>query len=115
MTPQQRQELKQLITSELTTLREELTATEDESKPAVTPDSAIGRISRVEAMQSRHIGEASSRARKARISRLKQALDVVDDEEYGMCVACEEPIPMARLRLIPEATHCVACASSFEP
>ncbi len=115
MTPQQRQELKQLLTSELATLKEELAATEGETKPAVTPDSAIGRISRVEAMQSRHIGEASARARKARIRRLEQALEMVEDDEYGYCVACEEPIPMARLKLIPEATHCVACASSFEP
>lgn len=115
MTPQQREELKSLLKSELAHLKEELTATEDESKPAVTPDSAIGRISRVEAMQARHIGEASVRARKIRITRLEQTLVMVEDEEYGFCVACEEPIPMARLRLVPEATHCVACASSFEP
>ena len=114
MTPQQRRELKSHIESELTQLKEELAATEESSKPAVTPDSAIGRISRVEAMQNRHIGEASARARKARIGRLEHALATIDDEDYGLCVACEEPIPLARLRLIPEATHCVACAANLE-
>ncbi|WP_300672039.1 TraR/DksA family transcriptional regulator [Desulfoluna sp.] len=114
MTPQQRQELKQHIHTELRHLSEELHATEETSSPTVTPDNAIGRISRVEAMQARHIGDASARARKERIVRLEQALKDVDDEDYGLCVACEEPIPLARLRLIPEATLCVACAASLE-
>lgn len=114
MTPQERLELKNHIESELSRLKEELSATEAATRPAVTPDSAIGRISRVEAMQTRHIGDASTRARKARIPRLEQALKDVDEEEYGTCVACEEPIPLARLRLIPEATHCVACAAALE-
>ncbi|VFQ43799.1 TraR/DksA family transcriptional regulator [Desulfoluna butyratoxydans] len=114
MTPRQRRELKTHMENELTQLKEELAATEAHTKPAVTPDSAIGRISRVEAMQSRHIGEASARARKTRIARLEHALDHVDDEDYGLCIACEEPIPLARLRLIPEATHCVACAADME-
>ena len=115
MTPQQRQKFKHLITSELTLLKNEISATEGASKPAITPDSAIGRISRVEAIQCRHIGEASVRARKRRVTLLESALITVDEEEYGLCMACEEPIPLARLRLIPEATHCVACAASFEP
>ena len=114
MTPEQRKELIKILESELAHLKEEITATEGESKPAVTPDSAIGRISRVEAMQARHIGEASVRARKIRITRLEQTLMIVEDEEYGYCVECEEPIPMARLRLVPEATLCVACASAIE-
>jgi len=114
VTPQQRQELKQSIETQLRHLKKELTATAESSKTTVAPDNAIGRISRVEAMQSRHIGEASARARQERITRLEQALTTVDDEEYGLCVVCEEPIPMARLRLIPEATHCVACAANLE-
>ncbi len=114
MTPLQRQKFKDIIESELTLLKIEIAATEEDSKPTITPDSAIGRISRVEAIQSRHIGEASVRARKARAMQLERALTLVDKEEYGLCVACEEPIPLARLRLIPEATLCVICAASLE-
>ncbi|MCG8470789.1 MAG: TraR/DksA family transcriptional regulator [Desulfobacterales bacterium] len=45
---------------------------------------------------------------------MKKALDAIDDGDYGLCEGCEEPIPFARLKLIPEATLCVACASSIE-
>ena len=106
--------MRQIIESLIKEIHQELEASADASKTAVTPDSAIGRISRVEAMQTRHIGEASARARKERLALLKKALDAIDDGDYGLCEGCEEPIPFARLKLIPEATLCVACASSIE-
>ena len=111
MTPQQRKAFKNLIESEIARLKEELSLTKKDSNPTVSPDNAIGRISRVDAMQNRRISEASFQARKMRIERLKQALLDVE-EEYGYCQACEEPIPMGRMKLIPEATLCVSCASS---
>lgn len=114
MTPKQLSEMRTLIQELIQTITAEIEATAHTTKPAVTPDSAIGRISRVEAMQTRHIGEASARARKERLALLKEALENMDDGEYGYCQGCEEPIPMGRLKLIPEATLCVNCAASFE-
>lgn len=112
MTPQQRKAFKSLIESEIVRLKEELSIAKKDSNTTVTPDNAIGRISRVDAMQNRHISEASFQARKVRIERLKQSLLDVEEEDYGYCQACEEPIPMGRMKLIPEATLCVSCASS---
>jgi DnaK suppressor protein len=33
---------------------------------------------------------------------------------YGRCAACDAPIPLARLRALPFATHCVICRTRAE-
>lgn len=33
---------------------------------------------------------------------------------YGLCVACEAPIPWARLQAQPEAARCIGCQSTLE-
>ena len=36
------------------------------------------------------------------------------DGLYGLCVACEAPIPWARLQAQPEAARCIGCQSKLE-
>jgi DnaK suppressor protein len=48
-----------------------------------------------------------------RLNRLKNAYLKVDTPEYGICKECEEEIPMARLKLIPESLYCVACMNEL--
>jgi DnaK suppressor protein len=38
-----------------------------------------------------------------------EALDRLDSGDYGICLACEEPIPPKRLRALPWARYCVPC------
>jgi len=33
---------------------------------------------------------------------------------YGVCASCSVPIPLARLRALPFATHCVPCQEQSE-
>jgi len=35
---------------------------------------------------------------------------VDDDEDFGLCIDCSKPIPMARLKAMPETQYCVDCA-----
>lgn len=39
----------------------------------------------------------------------EEALRRLDDGTYGICQACGQPIPQARLEVLPEARRCVAC------
>ncbi|MDX2451614.1 TraR/DksA C4-type zinc finger protein [Desulfosarcina sp.] len=80
----------------------------------VSPDNAIGRLTRMEAINSKSINEAA--LRKARTTRalLEKALRTIDSEDFGLCRDCEEPIAFARLMAMPEAALCVACASRHE-
>lgn len=37
-----------------------------------------------------------------------------NDEEFGLCEECGEPIPIKRLMILPDATYCVPCQRNLE-
>lgn len=41
--------------------------------------------------------------------RLRRAQEALAAGTYGLCVDCGEPIPDARLRMVPDAIRCVSC------
>ena len=49
-----------------------------------------------------------------RLKKLYRAAVKVREGSYGACDACGEEIPLARLRAVPEATHCRDCAAELE-
>ncbi|NIQ01248.1 MAG: hypothetical protein GWM98_13285 [Nitrospinaceae bacterium] len=109
MTPEERQELKRKIEDEIASQKELIESLRETSKP-VAPDNAIGRLSRMEALNDRAVSEASLKAAQTKLSRLETALQKVDQPEFGLCVECGQPIPHGRILLMPEATRCVPCA-----
>lgn len=42
------------------------------------------------------------------------ALEKLDDETFGTCELCEEPIGLARLRVLPSVRYCIACQTKLE-
>ena len=42
-----------------------------------------------------------------------EALDRLNAGDYGVCLACEEPIPAKRLRALPWARYCVPCQETI--
>lgn len=46
---------------------------------------------------------------QAKVVEIDAALGRVDAGTYGVCEACGQPIPQARLEALPEATLCVGC------
>lgn len=53
---------------------------------------------------------ALHRQAEADLEAINEALLRLDDEDYGMCAECGEPIGIERLVALPASTHCVACA-----
>jgi len=45
---------------------------------------------------------------------INQALEKLDDETYGTCDNCEEPIGVARLRILPSVRYCITCQTRLE-
>ena len=106
-----RNALKEAIRRELGLLEGSLESLEEAARP-VSPDNAIGRLSRQDALQSQQLHRNSLAKTKKRISQLRHALERVEgDPGYGICRECEEPIPMKRLLLLPESQTCVRCVS----
>jgi DnaK suppressor protein len=50
----------------------------------------------------------------AELAELRQAEARIDEGNYGECIACGAPIPLARLKAQPPALRCVACQEVFE-
>jgi len=73
---------------------------------------AVGRISRIDAIQRQEMAKAQQRMAARRLGRVNQALIDFDDPDidYGSCRDCGELIPLGRLHARPEALFCVACA-----
>lgn len=104
-------ELEILATEELDRLQaEDLAAAE--SLEAVSPDKAIGRLSRLDSMQMQEMAKEAARQRGMRIHRLREALKRMDRGDYGLCRACGEWIDYDRLCARPEILKCSDCESS---
>ena len=48
------------------------------------------------------------------IHEIRSALDRIEEDSYGCCERCEEPIPAKRLDALPWARMCVNCQSATE-
>lgn len=48
------------------------------------------------------------------IAEIDRALQRLAADRYGDCQACGDAIPLARLKLAPQATRCVACEALQE-
>ncbi len=44
-----------------------------------------------------------------RLRLINEAIDRLNNGDYGTCLRCEEPIPQRRLEVIPWAKYCVHC------
>ena len=101
----------EILRARLAELEAASAATADERKPVELDQAAVGRLSRMDAMQVQAMAEAGERRRVAEIGRVKAALQRVEDGEYGYCVTCGEEIAAKRLALDPSVATCVDCAS----
>ena len=110
MTEAEREEFKRFAEEEMAALRAEIPRLAEQVKP-VAPDNAIGRVSRMDTIVNQSVAEAQLSKARVRLARLEEAMKRVDeDEEFGLCLDCGEPIPMARLKAMPETAYCVDCA-----
>lgn len=101
----------------LLTLREELQRLLEDSSDGAQPvslDQPIGRLSRMDAMQQQSMVQANRRTARNRLTRIEAALRRCANNEYGLCVECEEVIGYARLKAQPEAPFCIDCQSNKE-
>jgi DnaK suppressor protein len=82
----------------------------DAVKPVVLDQAAVGRVSRVDALQMQHMALHAARRRDERLALVSAALSRIDKGTYGFCVDCEEEIDARRLDVDPTALRCVQCA-----
>lgn len=93
--------------------REQLAELQREHEQAdtgpIAPDKAIGRLSRLDAMQIQEVSKEAQRRREQRIAELHDALYRMDMGRFGLCDNCREWIDYERLAAQPEVRVCGAC------
>ena len=109
MTHSERHLLRERITSDLQSLEKELKALELQLKP-IAPDCSLGDLLRSEMMHDQEVLNRAYIEAKKRYNRLLYAKEHLEDEKYGICIVCDEPIAFQRLLLMPESNYCVSCA-----
>ena len=98
-----------LLNSEIKKTEEAILEYKEMSKP-VAPDEAIGRISRMDAINNKSVVEASLRKAETKLSGLLKVKEKLDDKDFGICIKCKRPIPHQRIIIRPQSLHCVNCA-----
>jgi DnaK suppressor protein len=113
LTRQQLAELHQDMMNLQNELRQLLDDFSEGAQP-VSLDEPIGRLSRMDAMQQQSMVQANRRTAQTRLGRIESALRRYANDEYGLCVECEEEIGYARLKAQPEALFCIDCQGNRE-
>ena len=104
-----KEEIKQNIQNEISKTEKLIAEYKELTKP-VPPDDAIGRISRMDAINNKSVTEASLRQAEEKMNNLKRVLSRVGTSDFGICIKCGKAIPEGRLIYRPESLTCVDCA-----
>ena len=109
MNSREQEEFREVILGEIESQKHQIESLLKSIKP-IAPDNAIGRLTRMEAIGSKGVSEASLGFAQGKLARLETALNKIENPEFGVCIRCSSPIPKGRMILMPENVTCVACA-----
>lgn len=70
---------------------------------------AVGRLSRVDAMQAQQMAQETERRRHLQLQKIEGALRRIEADEFGYCYACGNEIDARRLQADPTNTRCTKC------
>ena len=103
------QEIKEKILQEIEKTERRIEEYKEQTKP-IAPDVAIGRVSRMDAINNKSVTEASLRQAEEKLANLQRVLSQIGTPEFGQCLQCHRPIPLGRILIRPESLYCVNCA-----
>ena len=95
------------LKSELDEMEQELAKSSDIVE---LDQSKVGRLSRIDAMQSQQMALEASRRRQQRVLKVDGALQRIESGSFGYCFICDEEIDIRRLNADPTNTRCLGCA-----
>ena len=114
LTPDQFAELKADLLRLTRDLQASLAGTERHSDTVELDQAAVGRISRVDALQAQQMALAQNERVRARLEQVRLALLRHEEDAYSECLRCGEPIGYRRLKAYPESPFCVPCKTRLE-
>ncbi len=109
MSPEDKEQLRNLIPERIRVLEKEIEELKELTQP-IEPDCAIGRVSRMDAINNKSINESTLAKKQIRLNGLKAALENLDRDDFGKCLVCGKEIQAGRILIMPESRKCMACA-----
>ncbi|MBN4084761.1 TraR/DksA C4-type zinc finger protein [Flavobacteriaceae bacterium AH-315-B10] len=109
MNSKELQNIYEIIEDEIDKTKTTILNYKELTKP-IAPENAIGRISRMDAINNKTVNEAALRKAEQKLTNLKVALSNINDPDFGLCSKCNSKIPIGRILLMPHTRYCVHCA-----
>ena len=109
MTAQEKVQVKEYLIKSRKKLRTHIEELKELTQP-IEPDCAIGRVSRMDAINNKSVNEAALRTAEDKLKNINIAIERIEDVKFGICISCGKPIPIQRLMVMPESSKCVRCA-----
>ncbi|MBQ81589.1 MAG: TraR/DksA family transcriptional regulator [Crocinitomicaceae bacterium] len=110
MTKQDRNKAKVSIKKSIEETHKDISKLKELTKP-ISPENAIGRVSRMDAINNKGVNEVALRNAINKLALLESALQRIGHEDFGLCIRCKNEIPIARILLMPQSNRCVHCAA----
>lgn len=79
------------------------------NRDSIMIEATADEMDRLQAQMGRDIAVRNLDRTSSLLKSIRAALERIDDEAYGVCLHCEEPIAAKRLKAVPWATYCVTC------
>ena len=81
----------------------------DASRVVELDQAAVGRLSRMDAMQAQQMAQETERRRHLQLQKIEGALRRIEADEFGYCYVCGNEIDTGRLQVDPTITRCTKC------
>ena len=110
MNPVEIEKIRQQLLQLKSGLKQEEKTFQQTSAPVELDQARVGRLSRMDAMQTQQIALETARRHQHQLRQIDAALQRIKSNKYGYCVECEEEINVRRLFINPTSTRCIECA-----
>ena len=110
MNPAEKKEIIKRISEEIHKTEREIGELKELTKP-ISPENAIGRISRMDAINNKSVNENRLRLAETKLKKLRHSLIKSEEPSFGICARCSTKIQIGRLMLLPESNYCIRCAN----
>ena len=105
----EKKQVKKRIEEEILNTTKSVEKYRELTKP-IAPENAIGRVSRMDAINNKSVNQVALNNAELKLNNLKIALTKIDDSDFGICIRCNNPIPLGRILLMPQVITCVNCS-----
>lgn len=98
--------IKQMLEAERGKLLKQLQpSSQDDQSVDINPD----QMDIAQAYNDQDLSQALQTFEEKQLVQVEIALKAIAQGNYGRCQYCQQPIPLERLQVMPNATMCVGC------